>query len=156
MRVRSALPLFALASLAACGQETESYPNSPNASQSAANADTETEDEADLSVIPDRFHGVWDNLAGTCARESDLRIEITSDKVLFYESIGSVLEVQRAREAFIVKLAMEGEGEQWEESFRMALDPEKDHLHFALDVQVSPGVLLNEMPAPIIRKRCPQ
>ncbi|WP_379545619.1 hypothetical protein ACFCW2_08365 [Qipengyuania sp. DSG2-2] len=73
--------------------------------------------------IPADYHGVWDYVEGTCARESDLRVAITGDTMTFYESIGKVTAVvNRPNGDRIVTLAMSGEGETWEETLKLEMD----------------------------------
>lgn len=71
--------------------------------------------------IPQRFQGVWDYEGGTCDPASDMRMEISASEILFYESIGLVKAVKPAGDAIVVTLAMEGEGETWEQVTRFAL-----------------------------------
>ena len=65
-------------------------------------------------VIPSEFHGAWDYVDGTCALESDLRMEISGSEIVFYESIGKAISIDEGAFQTRVDLAMEGEGEQWE------------------------------------------
>lgn len=71
--------------------------------------------------IPQRFQGVWDFEGGTCDPASDMRMEISAAEILFYESIGLVKNVKADGDDIIVTLAMEGEGENWEQATRFAL-----------------------------------
>lgn len=72
--------------------------------------------------VPAKFQGVWDFIDGTCARESDLRMQVGSSSVQFYESVGTVNGYEQPDEnTVILNLAMEGEGESWEERFRLSL-----------------------------------
>jgi len=64
--------------------------------------------------IPISLWGVWDYAQGTCAPESDLRLEIAEDSITFYESFGQVREVEELDQgAAKLTLAMQGEGEEW-------------------------------------------
>lgn len=70
---------------------------------------------ATADTIPDAFLGVWDYVEGTCAPESDLRVEITPTAMQFYESFGEVTAIEiDGPDRIIVTLSMEGEGETWE------------------------------------------
>ena len=72
--------------------------------------------------VPAKFQGTWDFVDGNCAANSDLRIEVGTNSVLFYESRGVVNGYdQPDGDTVILNLAMEGEGEKWEERFRMSL-----------------------------------
>lgn len=81
----------------------------------------ETVTETLANRIPTRFQGVWDYVEGTCSPESDLRMEVSGGEILFYESIGMVTDVEAEGEDVVVSLAMEGEGETWEQELRLAL-----------------------------------
>ena len=74
--------------------------------------------------IPTRFQGVWDYVEGTCARESDMRMEISGSEILFYESVGTVTAITAEGSDVVVTLAMEGEGEVWEQQTRLSLEGE--------------------------------
>ncbi len=83
------------------------------------------ETQITTGTMPARFHGMWDFVDGTCMATSDLRLEIGPDILVFYESTGAVTGVkERADGGVEVKLAMSGEGENWEEtnSYRLAND----------------------------------
>ncbi|WP_298469315.1 polysaccharide deacetylase family protein [uncultured Erythrobacter sp.] len=73
------------------------------------------------SAIPARYLGVWDYEGGTCAPESDLRMAIRPRAITFYESVGKATDVRLDGEDVIVDLAMDGEGETWEQSLRLSL-----------------------------------
>lgn len=71
-------------------------------------------------VIPSQFQGVWDYVEGACLPESDLRMEIGSDEILFYESMGTLTGIElEGEESIVLMLAMEGEGERWEQKLRL-------------------------------------
>ena len=104
-------------------------------------------EQALANRIPTRFHGVWDFVDGTCARESDLRLEISGAEIMFYESIGTVLSADENEATTLVNLAMEGEGETWQDTYSLTItDDEQLLLEYVTD-----GV----SPVPIPRKRCP-
>ena len=127
--MRYCIALLFLVALSACGSEpdtpaeivetnTEPAPVTRDDSPAAA---TDPVEVALDNRIPTRFHGVWDYVNGTCARESDLRMEISGSEILFYESIGQVTGVVGEGDEVIVTLAMEGEGETWEQATRLVL-----------------------------------
>ena len=73
-------------------------------------------------AIPAPFHGVWDYVDGSCAPESDLRIEIRPESIGFYESLGELTAIDIASpDDITVTLAMEGEGETWDMQRRFVL-----------------------------------
>ncbi len=99
-------------------------------------------------TIPGQFRGVWDYIEGTCAPESDLRMEISDKEIRFYESYGRVTGIRLDGDDAIVDLAMEGEGETWENRIRLTFDKSGEHL-LALDAQQTEPTK-RDMP----RKRC--
>lgn len=108
------------------------------------------------AAIPERFHGVWDYIEGTCARESDLRIDISSREIVFYEAVGTVSDAQEVAGGTLVVLAMEGEGETWQSEWLLVLREQEPFgevivLYPYMDGQPE----LTEVP-PRERKRCPQ
>ena len=65
-------------------------------------------------VVPAAFRGVWDYQDGTCMASSDLRVEIGTERMEFYESVGEVTDVRRIDANTVdITMAMEGEGERW-------------------------------------------
>ncbi len=108
--------------LGACSQSdtpAEDAENAAEASGETAGADETTGNATassdDTATIPAAFHGVWDYVEGSCAPESDLRVEVKPQMVIFYESLGTVEAVTTVDEQTVsVTLAMEGEGETWE------------------------------------------
>lgn len=115
--MRSILAASAVLLLAACGgsdnAREELMPNEPERIEDTLNL-TDT-------VIPPMFHGVWDYVEGSCARDSDLRLEISGDEMIFYESYGKAMMSQTAGDSLIVNLTMEGEGETWGEELRLMM-----------------------------------
>jgi hypothetical protein len=114
--------------LAACGEAPEQAPRTESevtpAEAAAPEAAADAEDGSQSALanrIPTRFHGAWDYEGGTCAPESDMRMEISSAEILFYESIGIVTGIEYEGYDAVVSLAMEGEGETWEEKIRLSL-----------------------------------
>lgn len=122
-----AVPLLMLA---ACSGDSDSEANGEeNTAPAPIPLETETltqsgadpVDDALVNRIPTRFQGAWDYVEGTCSPDSDLRMEISGSEILFYESIGMVTSVDAEGEDVVVSLAMEGEGETWEQGLRLAL-----------------------------------
>ena len=87
----------------------------------APSADVDTGDFEPSGTIPARYRGVWDYAQGTCASNSDLRMEISAREILFYESVGQVTGVTAEGDDVIVALAMEGEGDTWDQRIRLSL-----------------------------------
>ncbi|MAY20202.1 MAG: hypothetical protein CL955_06255 [Erythrobacteraceae bacterium] len=129
--MKQIMPLFFLLGLAACGSEAEAPADTvPAAEATAAPTDDSADDTGDAGEtvedalanrIPTRFQGVWDYVGGSCDPASDLRMEISGSEILFYESIGQVTGVSGEGDEIVVTLAMEGEGETWEQATRLAL-----------------------------------
>lgn len=69
------------------------------------------------------YHGVWDHVDGTCDPLSEMRLEITADQLQFYESTGDITGVERESNGDrLVTVAMSGEGETWDATFRLEMD----------------------------------
>ena len=164
MAMREAIAIAAILALAACGNPAprsdnplpESAPETPIPVEpdggigDGAGPPGEVEDTL-ANRIPTRFQGVWDYVEGTCARESDMRMEISGGEILFYESVGLVTNVKPEGNDVVVTLSMEGEGETWEQQTRLSLVGEGD----VQRLETSDGEFLkktDEYPS----KRCPE
>lgn len=101
--------------------------------------------------IPARYHGVWDYVKGSCSPESDMRMEVTARRITFYESIGDVAGMGQDGEDAIADLVMQGEGETWTQSTRLALVQVdgQTQLHVS---DATKAKAIDEYP----RKLCPQ
>lgn len=131
--MKLAFAIAALLALAACGSEPEApaTPETPMPVEpdggigDGAGPPEQGVDETLANRIPTRFHGAWDYVQGTCDPASDLRMEISGSEILFYEAVGMVTEVtpegDRPNGDVVVTLAMEGEGETWEQKTRLSL-----------------------------------
>ncbi|MHA7819981.1 MAG: hypothetical protein ACX930_10080 [Erythrobacter sp.] len=127
--MKHAFVIAALLALAACGSEPEApatsdtpIPVEPDGGiGDGAGPPEQAVDGALANRIPTRFHGAWDYVDGTCDPASDLRMEISGSEILFYEAIGMVTEVSPEGGDVVVTLAMEGEGETWEQRTRFSL-----------------------------------
>ena len=142
MAMRVYLCLSAALALAACSQEkTEQAGPAPEETMMPVEPDggigdgagpipaepeptqQETPDIAEPPLIPADYHGVWDYVDGTCQPESDLRMEISGERIVFYESVGEVTNVASETNGDrIVTLAMSGEGETWASKLRLQMD----------------------------------
>ena len=139
MRATLVLPM-ALLALAACGSQDEPSDPLPDTAETAIPVEpdggigdgapplAEAGDTAQADGIPGRFHGVWDYVDGNCNRASDLRVEVSADQVIFYESVGEVEDVSIGPDGTEVALAMEGEGERWDSRFRLSLQGNPERL----------------------------
>lgn len=109
-------------------------------------ADDVARNRAALTAIPASYLGEWDGVEGSCAPDSDLRMMVRPGSIGFYESRGEVTAVRRTRDGLVVSLAMEGEGERWEEDYSMRLVAGRERL----------AVTASSYPDRItMRKRCP-
>ena len=160
--MRPALASLALLALAACGNPTpkaddpvsEHTPGEPSevAAPMPKGEGVGTSDDIQAVLddrIPTRFHGVWDYVGGSCDPASDMRMEISGSEILFYESIGIVTGVEPEGDAVIVSLAMEGEGETWEQDTRLVLVGEGDEQR--LETSEAQKAHSDDYP----QKRCP-
>lgn len=132
-------------SLSACSSETEEPTSDAPATGETSVAAAEPE-AADADGIPAGMLGVWDYIEGTCDPASDLRLEIAPDHLLFYEAYGEIQAVTRDGDAVTLALAMEGEGETWEESLTYRLADNGEILESDTRAPVGDG--------PLLRKRC--
>lgn len=96
--------------------------------------------------IPAAFIGVWDYVGGSCDPASDMRLEISQESLVFYESVGQVRSAQTEDDTLRVDLAMSGEGETWRDQMQFTL-MDDGTLHM---VNAATPDALDEYP----RKRC--
>ena len=158
--MKKIMPLIFLLGLAACGSEAEAPADTAPAAEAMAaptddsaddtGEDGETVEDALANRIPTRFQGVWDYVGGSCDPASDLRMEISGSEILFYESIGQVTGVTGDGDEIVVTLAMEGEGETWEQATRLALVGEGNDQRLETGDGEQPRTV-DEYPS----KRCP-
>lgn len=139
MRAKLAVPVMGLA-LAACGSQDDATETPPETDQTAIPVEpdggigdgtqplSDARDVAQANGIPARFRGVWDYVDGSCDPASDLRVEISADRVVFYESVGEVENVTPGPDGTEVELAMEGEGQTWDSRFRLSLQGNPERL----------------------------
>lgn len=136
MRAKLVLPV-ALLALAACGSQDEPLPDTAETAipvepdggiGDGAPPLAEAGDTAQGDGIPARFHGAWDYVGGNCNPASDLRVEISADQVIFYESVGEVEDMSIGPDGTEVALAMEGEGETWDSRFLLSLQGNPERL----------------------------
>ena len=129
--------------LAACSQDAEAPVDSevtptdtddaevlaPGETSLADPTDTGPTREAEATRIPANFTGAWDYVESDCDGLSDLRMDVFPDRIEFYESIGTVesVEVENPN-TVVVGLAMEGEGETWNEETRLTLSNRGERL----------------------------
>lgn len=133
--MRILLSLAPVLVLSACAEPVEPRDDSdldlPPPTQAAQSDEDPAEEGPVIATIPARYLGVWDFEEGTCAPESDLRVEIEESEITFYESVGSVASVTTEEDDVIVDLAMSGEGESWDSKLRLSLvgEGENARLH---------------------------
>lgn len=149
-----ALASLAVFALLACspGQTT---PDDPAAQQTAIPVDPKggIGDGAPplpelIGTIPPRFRGVWDYVEGSCSAASDLRLKIGEYSITFYESAGQLTGIEDSGTgSVIVTLAMESEGETWEERHELVLEDGGERLLVLDPTDASAG---RDLP----RKRC--
>lgn len=136
---RSSILAAAILALAACSSEPEpqetaddfadrigaGQPLAPDATPTSSLNPAPKAPMAKLGApkpVPARFQGSWDFVDGDCSAQSELRIRVGTNSVQFYESTGVVNGFEQPDDnTVILNLAMEGEGEKWEERFRLSL-----------------------------------
>ncbi len=149
--LRSALPL-ALLALTACGDPVDDKPETEE-TMVPVEPDDGIGDGAgppgavENAAIPMSFLGVWDYVEGACDPASDMRLEISENRMQFYESVGTVSEVREDDGTTYVDLAMTGEGESWTTTLGLRL------------VDAGTGLIVISPEAPgdaekYLRKRC--
>ncbi|MEO1490086.1 MAG: hypothetical protein AAFR88_11740 [Pseudomonadota bacterium] len=156
--MRKTLTAFVLLALAACSSGEEAPEDGSQVELTVSTTDgplypdeATTQPDPGEGAIPARFLGVWDYEGGTCARDSDLRVQIRPESMSFYESIGTVTAVAAEGDDTLVTLAMEGEGEMWTQVTRLALKGEGEALRLHTSDGEKPPVP-DEYPS----KRCPE
>ena len=154
MMVRLILLAPALLALAACGQPdatSETPADTPiPVDPDGGIGDGAGPPEALAEAIPARFHGVWD--AGDCSAASDMRLEVTADRLEYYESVGMLTAIEAASGGDVLaRLAMKGEGQSWEDTVRLQLTEAEGRE--ALLVLPGPDSDIELRPVP--RFRCP-
>ena len=77
------------------------------------------------TIIPERYRGTWDASAAACdAHAGEMRLVVEGQRLRFYESVASVESVRPAGRGRIeVDLALQGEGETWQETRTLRLLP---------------------------------
>lgn len=158
MTSKTARPFLAIAgfALVACGGgpsgEAPEANASPTVTPAPAPSAIAPTPAPSAAAIPARFIGVWDAETGTCNRASDLRLEIAPQSFDFYESRGTVTAVTESRDgSVVIGLAMEGEGDNWDQTIKLALIRSGD-TEWLLSL---PGPDSDVMVRPIRLKRCP-
>lgn len=142
--MRPILPTLALLALAACSQPEPAPSETASADPAAVPSPVPA---AQVAVVPDRFHGIWDAETGTCEPSSDMRTEIAERGITFYESHGAVTRVTvESPEVVTIDLAMQGEGESWTMRRRFTLSNG--------DRTLTPEAVGDEAFAPMPLKRC--
>ncbi|MBN8829705.1 MAG: hypothetical protein J0G94_03545 [Sphingomonadales bacterium] len=123
-----ALPLLLLTgTLAGCGGEPEAN-NATAVAEPDANISQNTADNASDNAprnattpaateqaIPAAFQGRWSRSAATCGKPGDdMRLAISGDSLIFYESVGKVTSVKTVSPGHIeVRADYNGEGDRW-------------------------------------------
>lgn len=150
-QTRPAILAVLVMSTVACGgepaEEDKSPPPAPRSQASPATPPTNADAGSPAAPIPETLIGVWDYEQGTCDPASDMRLAISQDRFEFYESVGQVESVRKDGDAIVVDLAMEGEGETWEQSVRLLLRDDGQRLHIT---EADAAADVDDYP----RKRC--
>lgn len=127
---RLTLPLIALAALSACDGSASDEAETPAATETGAatltpSADTATPSPAP-TAIPVAIQGRWGLVAADCEPgRSDAKglLTITGDKLEFYESVGTLDEIEEASANRIgAGFDFTGEGMEWERNVTLTLE----------------------------------
>lgn len=147
---KALVPLALALVLAACGDEPQQ--ETPASPEPAASPAAPASSAATAAAIPARFLGVWDGEQGSCDPASDLRLDIAPGTVDFYESRGTVTAVTESKDGSVmIALAMEGEGERWEQTMKLELIRSNGAEWLLLLPGPDRGIELR----PVRHKRCP-
>lgn len=76
---------------------------------------------ATSAQIPERFHGVWDDVGSDCSAQSDALLRISASEMVFYESVSKITAVKADGDAVTVTTLSSGEGETWEASYTLTV-----------------------------------
>ena len=125
---KTALTFLLLAgALAGCEGAPEAD-NAANMTEPGANASRSAADNASApsrteSGIPAAFQGRWSRSAATCGKPGDeMRLAISADSLIFYESVGEVTSVKRiAPDHVEVRADYNGEGDRWSDVANLRL-----------------------------------
>ena len=114
--------LTALLCLAACGEQA---PPAQGGGSKAADVPAVVKSK----TVPAAFQGVWAATMKDCDKPAETRLEITADRLRFYESSGPVASVEASRpDEILIIVALTGEGATSQRSFRYRLLGEGDRL----------------------------
>jgi hypothetical protein len=133
--------IFGMAVLAGCGsdpagqesaQANMSWEKAPPAvitpvdpAEGLSDEATPTPSRTEATQIPAAFRGKWDRTIDDCGAEaSETRLAIEADRILFYESAGTVIAVTGRAPQIAVRASYTGEGETWESSRSFRLSPD--------------------------------
>lgn len=157
--MRATLPLFLLAGLAACDGEREPaenrldvpLPKTSEASEPPGNRVTATDPGANESaaadaadMVPVALQGRWAGLRERCGdAAAAMELQVTPDRLIFHESVGTIRRVTRKGEdSVVIDAAFTGEGESWNRRLELRASGDGRELTVANDGQS------------VVRKRC--
>lgn len=107
---------FALAALCLVACEA------PTQTAQTPSSSTETPKPTRLAAVPPPFHGVWAATAEDCDKPAETRLEISADRLRFYESSGPVASVDASDPSeILITVALSGEGALSRRTFRYRL-----------------------------------
>lgn len=134
MRLTLSLTLVAVSALALAGCGETSEPDGVNTEAANALPDAEatagepvTDAREDMAqTIPAALQGDWAMTEGDCFPENGAakgRIEISDTQMRFYESVGTLSQVQeRDAEKLVATFDFTGEGMEWTRTETLSLD----------------------------------
>jgi hypothetical protein len=129
--------------LAACDGPASAPPPASEPVAAPAPAPTQAPVPAAQRVAaPQPFQGEWNADLLACGGGANAsRLVIRAERVRFYESSGPILEVAAGPNEATFKVALNGEGETTERTYRFRLSPD--------------GQTLTDLDAGFARRRCP-
>ena len=123
--MRPLAALTALLCLAACDERTPADRPAAAASNEAAAPAPAVKSK----TVPAAFQGVWAATMKDCDKPAETRLEITAERLRFYESSGPVASVEASGpNEILVVVPLTGEGATSQRSFRYRLLGDGDRL----------------------------
>ena len=145
--------------LAAC--EAQSPPaEAPIETPVPVEADGGIGDGADpidvAAAIPERFHGVWDDVEGTCSPDSHLRLEVTAMGFASFTSSGTVITVDTGELGEpIASFAVKAEDMTWQSQWAFFVEEAEPHGELLVLTPYQDGAPVPTEVPTFGRKRCP-
>ena len=137
--------LVLLAALGACSRDApppvETATAPPAVEPAAPVAPAAPPPTPTLPSIPARFRGEWNTDTAACGTPIESRLVLGPTAVQYYESSGTVRTAEERGDDLVLAVALAGEGETFERTYRYRLSAD--------------GNALTDLDAAVSRTRCP-